>query len=673
MLNKYIKNIDRERKAYLVVSTLFLIVVLIALYLFYENHIARVAVQPRAVLSVETYAHFPETDAGIVELTEGTELKQTLKMVSTEFDGISIFVNNSDGKSTGIVKLSLQKQDGQIVQSWMYDISQFPYEGFINLYLDELEKVDVGDIYVLKMISENTEDTAIKLQQVLGEEEAGVLSVNGDERQNISLSYRINNGNCNALKYFFVIVSAGIVLGIILISILVVKKVKIEKVAFCLVVILGSLYMLVIPPYVTPDEQSHIVTAYAQSSAILGEDVIDDEGKVIGNEDMNSYSVRREIPNANSYVQYVRWLFGKTEPIIEGGAVELRPPLNMMQFGYMPQVVGMIVGRLLGVNSIQLLFLGRACALFLFAIVMYLCVKMIPFGKVTMLLIGILPMTIQQAASFSYDSVLNGVLFLMIAYIFYLIYAKEKVCWKDVMVLIGLCVIVIPTKFIYVALAALGLLIPKEKFGGNKNKVMAATAIIFSSIAVIIVTNIGRIISVWDTAEKSRADSAPDLAYYTVSYAVSHPLETMEVFFNTITRDVSYYVETIIGQHLGWLDINIESIIILGFIILLLLSILQREGQIQVKTKEKYILSGVVVIVCLLVLCSLLLAETYIGSETILGVQGRYFLPVLPLILFLMQNRVIILKKSLANFLIFGGVFLNIAAVINVMSVVINR
>lgn len=665
---------DKMAKKCFGVCAVFLAIIIMVLFLFYENQVKRVAVQPRSVLSVESYEHFPDSNAGMIELYADTTFQQTLIMVSVEFDGLSIWVDNKDEKSKGMLEIVLKKEGHQqIIQSWSYDITQFPYQGFINLFLNEPEKTEVGERYILEISSKDTQDTAIKFQQVRGEDMAGVFSINENKQEGISLSYRINEGSCHALIYFFAIVSFIVVMGIIVTSILIIKKIKIEKIAFCLVIILGSLYIMVIPPYATPDEPAHISTAYAQSSMLMNKDAIDSEGRVVGYDDMTSYLVRREIPNANSYVQYIRWLLGKNESITESKNFVLGSYLDMGGVGYIPQIVGITIGRIAKLNSIQILFVGRLCAMFLFAVITYLTVKLMPFGKITMLVIAILPMTMQQAVSFSYDSVLNGVLFFMIAYSLYLAYSKERVHWKQILIIIGLNMVVIPTKFIYIAIVALCLLIPKEKFGGRRNKIVAGSTVALGSIVIIIATNIERIFELIATTEKHKGGASSELAYYTASYVLKHPLQTIEVFVNTITRDISYYVETLIGQHLGWLDIGIESIIILGFIILLLLSVLQKEKELRIGASEKYVMAGVIVVVFIMVLFSLLMAETYVGSETVLGVQGRYFLPVLPLILFLMQNKRIVLKENITSFIICGGLFLNISTVINIMGVLLNR
>ena len=61
------------------------------------------------------------------------------------------------------------------------------------------------------------------------------------------------------------------------------------------------------------------------------------------------------------------------------------------------------------------------------------------------------------------------------------------------------------------------------------------------------------------------------------------------------------------------------------------------------------------------------------GAEVIAGVQGKYFIPVLPIAMLALQNNRIVLKKKIDTFLISGTCVLQIAALMSIMSVIITR
>ena len=76
----------------------------------------------------------------------------------------------------------------------------------------------------------------------------------------------------------------------------------------------------------------------------------------------------------------------------------------------------------------------------------------------------------------------------------------------------------------------------------------------------------------------------------------------------------------------------------------------------------------------MLIFAALLISYTYIGADTILGVQGRYFIPILPLALLLVQgNKKIVVRKSIEQELILGITGLQLYTIWSILSVVIVR
>lgn len=88
-----------------------------------------------------------------------------------------------------------------------------------------------------------------------------------------------------------------------------------------------------------------------------------------------------------------------------------------------------------------------------------------PFGKAAMIIMSLLPMTLETAGSYSYDVVVNGLSYVFIAYVFWLAYEKKKSTFKDWSILLGIIMLMAPIKVVYVLIAGMCLIIP-----GNKNK-----------------------------------------------------------------------------------------------------------------------------------------------------------------------------------------------------------
>lgn len=77
-------------------------------------------------------------------------------------------------------------------------------------------------------------------------------------------------------------------------------------------------------------------------------------------------------------------------------------------------------------------------------------------------------MNLQQCTSFSYDAVINGVIFLYICCCISLTWREEPVKPVDILVMGILSIVMIYGKSgIYLPIALLALLIPAERFGGK--------------------------------------------------------------------------------------------------------------------------------------------------------------------------------------------------------------
>ena len=150
-------------------------------------------------------------------------------------------------------------------------------------------------------------------------------------------------------------------------------------------------------------------------------------------------------------------------------------------------------------------------------------------------------------------------------------------------------------------------------------------------------------------------------------------MDCFKIVFQSITENISFYVESLVGSSLGWFAIEIPGLIIIGFVILLLISSLQEENKSQLSGIQRGVIVGIGGGISLLVMLTFLIAETYIGSDTIIGVQGRYFLPILPLILVSLKNKTIVLKKNINNSIIICALILEMATIMEITKQVICR
>ena len=122
----------------------------------------------------------------------------------------------------------------------------------------------------------------------------------------------------------------------------------------------------------------------------------------------------------------------------------------------------------------------------------------------------------------------------------------------------------------------------------------------------------------------------------------------LRLLINTLVQKGDFYVTSLLGKELGWFEIPINLTIIAAFLVLLLLSSLKKQDEPQsIKLGGKLWMAFLCAGVFLIVELGMFTGWTPLGFSTIEGVQGRYFLPILPLLLLLVRNSNLTLQKSI--------------------------
>ena len=94
-----------------------------------------------------------------------------------------------------------------------------------------------------------------------------------------------------------------------------------------------------------------------------------------------------------------------------------------------------------------------------------------------------------------------------------------------------------------------------------------------------------------------------------------------------------------IGALMVWLNKSLSQGLLVSFLILLLVSTITENGEKSpIHSIERLNLLLVALISSSCVMVALLIDWTPLGSDVVMGLQGRYFLPAFPCILFALMN-----------------------------------
>ena len=178
------------------------------------------------------------------------------------------------------------------------------------------------------------------------------------------------------------------------------------------------------------------------------------------------------------------------------------------------------------------------------------------------------------------------------------------------------------------------------------------------------------------TVHTSVTKPISDAVTFTPSFILHNPIKEIVIFLNTIQQFMGEYIEQMLCSPLGWLDIKMPSVIVAGFSSVLLFSSMScKDEDSSIKWQNRlwmFVLCGFVFVTVLL---ALQITWTPDYFTFVAGVQGRYFLPVLPLLLVVIHGylKLNAESKSMNTIMVLSTLCLHIMEVLTILFIVIGR
>ena len=488
------------------------------------------------------------------------------------------------------------------------------------------------------------------------------LYVNGEESENRLSMNAHTYFNLFLKRYFFAmfLFAEFMAAGFYYLAFL--RRCRIEKVFVFTILCLGVIYNFVLTPYMTPDESYHIDMSYRHSNTLLGIESAG-ENKCYKRQDDTELEFTSS-PSLENYKIIYDGLFSMAEndTLVEAEATSTTEAPMII---YLPAVLGMTLARLLHLGTVPMLLLGRWFSLLGFTILTYFGMKKLPFGKTALFLLAVLPMNLQQCTSFSYDAVITGVSFLYICWCVSLAFGEKQVKATDMLGLGILGIILVYGKSgVYLPLALLIFLIPAARFGGKRVRNLCVLGLFLLPVLCFLNQNTATVSYIATTTEATATVGSSTTAGYTIGYFLSQPLELVRMLANTLSDKTAFYLESLVGQKMGWVEIDISEVISMLFWLLLILASLKtKEEPMYIRTGQKWWIVFVCAVCAGLILAGMLLTWTPRGYVSIEGVQGRYLIPLMPALLLVLRNPRLTWDRCAQRGLIYAGFIGQILAV----------
>ena len=597
---------------------------------------------------------FSEAENEIIQLVKCEE--ETLTGL-----GVQLYVpENAELKGT-LAGTVTDLTTGEVLSENVLDMSGAIDGEYINfLFTHEVTDTKAHTFEIKLTPSEELQDTELGIYTT----EKGELTTQVHKYFNIFLK-----------KYFFFMFVAAELFAMLFYWMVFIKKCKIETTVFVSLLFLGLIYNFLLLPYMSPDERTHIDMTYRYSNDLLGIEYTGSDITIAKRMDDTEVELLENPSLSNYYTVYNHVFEGVKDDslVVTNSTANTYAPI----FVYLPAVVGMTMARLLGFGTIPMLMLARWCNLAFFAACIWWCMKKLPFGKMALAVIALFPMTIQQCNSFSYDAVITSVLFLFSTYIICMTYEDKPLKGTDVAIVSVLSALLVYGKSgVYLPVCLAAHLIPTKKFGTLWKKLAAAGSLMGIALLSYINRNSGTVTQVLSTTAETSAvgataGNAVDMGY-TVGYFLQNPWKLIQMLANTVADKTEFYLESIVGKKMGWVEIEISRVVFIGFLVLFLISMLKVRGEKQYVTGgQKWWISIVCLLSAGMILMGMLLTWTPFGYVSIEGVQGRYFTPLLLLLSLLGRNRTILLNENKDRAIFCGGMILQLLAVIYLIKALI--
>ena len=307
---------------------------------------------------------------------------------------------------------------------------------------------------------------------------------------------------------------------------------------------------------------------------------------------------------------------------------------------YLPMVLGFKIPNLLGLSFTTSLLLSRLTNLLLYTTIIYFAIKNIPICKRLLAFIALLPGSMFLASQFSLDALIIAFTFLGIALLIKMILSKGKISITDLITFILSMILASSPKGVYILILLFPLFLPKEKFKNKEQKNLIALSLI---LIILLVISSFMVPMLLDSVPSSDPRGGNVSALRQTLLLIEQPISFLKIFLENMLGNFAYKligIETI--GHFAYVGlISPSNLFYLSLFMLTFFtftdSYKQDEGN-HISTRMKLILLVIIITIISLIWLVFYLTFTPIGSTVINGVQGRYFIPLLPLVLILLNS-----------------------------------
>lgn len=403
------------------------------------------------------------------------------------------------------------------------------------------------------------------------------------------------------------------------------KKQKPELLITLILFVIGTVLLLITPAGANYDEETYIARIWEMNL-----------GYFLPNEHLQDGG---SFPNAFLKISYRRQI---NVPVINMDILreQIKETIYWQDFakhetraGYFPTlfIIQAAIMRVFGAHFhlpvLIVYYLLRFSYLLIYCMLIYLSLKVLPFGKWLFGVLALTPMCLVQVTSISADPPAFGMAFLFTAWILKLAADPQPGMTKKELLVTSLLILAVGTlKTNMIFLLALLFLIPIRKLDGAKSRLVVLISVL-ASLALAF----GWIMITAQVFNTERTDLGINPGERLLSI-FTDPLEFLKNLAVTLSGRLAIFYKQAVGVS-GYGYWRMPAIVYWLFPVAVLLALFSEGKKITLSIRQRILFALVGLFNIAAIFVIFYVVETPLDYNGIWGIQGRYFTPFLPLLL----------------------------------------
>lgn len=636
------KFIDMKTKLY---NRSTMIILLGCIFVFFVCAVIAIKLC-NSILYEVTFIENKAEEQFVCDLTEGMSIEQTF-IANHDFEYLTLNASNHemwiDGKTIIYVR---DNGNGQIVANEEIENFNIHYAEPIKIYFKGSEK----NSYTITVTAAHTENRGIGFFGY--KPDGGETAIVNGEKSEYALSIGTHKYT-NVFLYLCIITCIIMFTGIgAVIYNLCRKRTAPERMFLVLAIPLGLVFLCFFSVNYVNDGDAHFARVYHYSNVLLG--INDSEyldAITMRADDLDTLyasecNTARHAQNMYHIIENWKWI-ADDRSLVERIGWRNAGPTNIIQ--YFPAVIVFTLGRIIGLGIYPIIWGAKLFSFICYLVSVYYAIKLIPIGKHILVFAGALPMSLLQATGITYDSVILMSAFMLLAVILKIYY--DGLSKSLILIVMVCCAIISTSKFgVYTPIVLLLCFIPKERFGGAREKLKYAVIICMTIFAIVFVQYGKSLIQIYhNETEKTQKfttteiiedeiEEKENISTYGLLYAVKEPVKFTKMCMNMLLEECGKLITGVLGGRLPWTNdrIPIWATGLFGICLLLAKNGIGEEKK-GINKKIRVGMLGITILVPIAIVVSFL-TITPITSPYV-AIQGRYLLPLVPLFMLSFRNN----------------------------------